>query len=296
MTNQTILVTGGTGFLGSHIVKRLIDEKFNVIAVKRSTSDCSRLQSVSRQVTFYDLDYLDSLTRIFQENAVDIIIHCATNYGRSSVPPTEIIKANILLPLELLQLAKTYQVKSFINTDTFLDRKVSNYSLSKKQFLEWLTLYSKELTCINIALEHFYGPFDGSSKFISKVILDLLKNVDSIDLTQGEQKRDFTYIDDVVNAFVKLVEFSNKTSKGLHYCELGTGQTIEIRELVELIKKLTGNNITKLNFGAIPYRENEVMESHIDNSMLLSLLWQPQVSLVEGLKHTINMERNFLGL
>lgn len=287
---KTILLTGGTGFLGSHIVKRLINENFNVIVVKRSSSKLFRLESVVDKVVFYDIDFI-YLDKIFQDNIIDIIVHCATNYGRSFIPPTDIIQANLFLPLELLQLAKAYHLKSFINTDTLLDKRVNSYSLSKKQFLDWLTLFSKDLTCVNVALEHFYGPFDDRSKFVSKIILDLLNNVDCIELTPGEQKRDFIYIDDVVDAFLKLIEFSLNIPKGLYCYEIGTGKTIKIRDLVKLINTLTGNKVTQLKFGSLPYRENEIMDSYVDLSMLLKLGWQPKVSLIEGLKYTIQMER-----
>jgi len=289
--SKTILLTGGTGFLGSHLAKRLVYEGFDVIIIKRSTSKLSPLESIINQVRFYDLDSID-IEKIFQENVIDIIIHCATNYGRFAVPPTDIIQANLFLPLKILQIAENYPVKTFINTDTILDKRVSYYSLSKKHFLDWLSLFSQKMVCISVALEHFYGPFDDRSKFVSKIILDLLHEVDFIDLTLGEQKRDFIYIDDVVEAFMTLVNFSFDVPNNLYRYEIGTGKNIEIREFVQTVKTMTGNKVTRLNFGMLPYRENEIMESHVDISMLSRLGWQPQISLVEGLKYTIDQERS----
>jgi nucleoside-diphosphate-sugar epimerase len=292
--SKTILLTGGTGFLGSHLAKRLVYEGFDVIIIKRSTSKLSKLsplESIINQVRFYDLDSID-IEKIFQENVIDIIIHCATNYGRFAVPPTDIIQANLFLPLKILQIAENYPVKTFINTDTILDKRVSYYSLSKKHFLDWLYLFSQKMVCISVALEHFYGPFDDRSKFVSKIILDLLHEVDFIDLTLGEQKRDFIYIDDVVEAFMTLVNFSFDVPNNLYRYEIGTGKNIEIREFVQTVKTMTGNKVTRLNFGMLPYRENEIMESHVDISMLSRLGWQPQISLVEGLKYTIDQERS----
>jgi len=289
--SKTILLTGGTGFLGSHLAKRLVYEGFDVIIIKRSTSKLSPLESIINQVRFYDLDSID-IEKIFQENVIDIIIHCATNYGRFAVPPTDIIQANLFLPLKILQIAENYPVKTFINTDTILDKRVSYYSLSKKHFLDWLYLFSQKMVCISVALEHFYGPFDDRSKFVSKIILDLLHEVDFIDLTLGEQKRDFIYIDDVVEAFMTLVNFSFDVPNNLYRYEIGTGKNIEIREFVQTVKTMTGNKVTRLNFGMLPYRENEIMESHVDISMLSRLGWQPQISLVEGLKYTIDQERS----
>jgi CDP-paratose synthetase len=289
--SKTILLTGGTGFLGSYLAKRLVYEGFDVIIIKRSTSKLSPLESIINQVRFYDLDSID-IEKIFQENVIDIIIHCATNYGRFAVPPTDIIQANLFLPLTILQIAENYPVKTFINTDTILDKRVSYYSLSKKHFLDWLSLFSQKMVCISVALEHFYGPFDDRSKFVSKIILDLLHEVDFIDLTLGEQKRDFIYIDDVVEAFMTLVNFSFDVPNNLYRYEIGTGKNIEIREFVQTVKTMTGNKVTRLNFGMLPYRENEIMESHVDISMLSRLGWQPQISLVEGLKYTIDQERS----
>jgi len=289
--SKTILLTGGTGFLGSHLAKRLVYEGFDVIIIKRSTSKLSPLESIINQVRFYDLDSID-IEKIFQENVIDIIIHCATNYGRFAVPPTDIIQANLFLPLKILQIAENYPVKTFINTDTILDKRVSYYSLSKKHFLDWLSLFSQKMVCISVALEHFYGPFDDRSKFVSKIILDLLHEVDFIDLTLGEQKRDFIYIDDVVEAFMTLINFSFDVPNNLYRYEIGTGKNIEIREFVQTVKTMTGNKVTRLNFGMLPYRENEIMESHVDISMLSRLGWQPQISLVEGLKYTIDQERS----
>lgn len=289
--SKTILLTGGTGFLGSHLAKRLVYEGFDVIIIKRSTSKLSHLESIINQVRFYDIDWID-IEKIFQENVIDLIIHCATNYGRFAVPPTDIIQANLFLPLKILQIAENYPVKTFINTDTILDKRVSYYSLSKKHFLDWLYLFSQKMVCISVALEHFYGPFDDRSKFVSKIILDLLHEVDFIDLTLGEQKRDFIYIDDVVEAFMTLINFSFDVPNNLYRYEIGTGKNIEIREFVQTVKTMTGNKVTRLNFGMLPYRENEIMESHVDISMLSRLGWQPQISLVEGLRYTIDQERS----
>lgn len=289
--SKTILLTGGTGFLGSHLAKRLVYEGFDVIIIKRSTSKLSPLESIINQVRFYDIDWID-IEKIFQENVIDLIIHCATNYGRFAVPPTDIIQANLFLPLKILQIAENYPVKTFINTDTILDKRVSYYSLSKKHFLDWLYLFSRKMVCISVALEHFYGPFDDRSKFVSKIILDLLHEVDFIDLTLGEQKRDFIYIDDVVEAFMTLVNFSFDVPNNLYRYEIGTGKNIEIREFVQTVKTMTGNKVTRLNFGMLPYRENEIMESHVDISMLSRLGWRPQISLVEGLRYTIDQERS----
>jgi len=287
---QTILLTGGSGFLGSNLLRRLVADGHDLILLKRSKSDLSRISSVLSSITAYNAD-TQNLTSIFEKHKIDTIVHCATNYGRGNQPPTEIIEANLTLPLQLVQLAAKHGVRSFINSDTILDKQVSYYSLSKRQFLDWLSYFASNLVCVNVALEHFYGPFDDPSKFVTRIIQDLLRGVPQIDLTPGKQKRDFIYIDDVVHAYSKIITFTHAVDPGLHKFEVGSHLKMEIREFVELVAKLTGNKKTILNFGALPYRKNEVMESSVDTSALEALGWNPRITIEEGIEKTIYEER-----
>jgi nucleoside-diphosphate-sugar epimerase len=94
------------------------------------------------------------------------------------------------------------------------------------------------MKCFNVVLEHFYGPGDDTSKFVTWVIRELLTNVDHIDLTLGEQKRDFIYIDDVVSAFIAIIENESRFKKGFHQFEVGTNNLIEIRQFVNTVKNM----------------------------------------------------------
>lgn len=287
---SSILLTGGTGYLGSNLLRHLVRGGHHVTLLKRSFSNCTRIAEYVPFVKSYDLN-VTSLEQIFGENQFDCVLHCATNYGRREESAGNIIAANLLLPLQLLELSVSHKVKTFINTDTLLDKRVSAYSLSKRQFVSWLEHFSTGLSCINVALEHFYGPFDDDSKFASHIVHSLIKNVETIDLTLGEQKRDFVYIDDVVAAFIKIIEFSASASKGFHSFEVGSGTLIRIRDFAELARTISGNTKTVLNFGALPYRTNEVMVSKVDISSLAALGWQAQVSVREGLIRTFAAER-----
>ena len=287
-----ILLTGGTGFLGSNLLARLVG-KHSVIVLKRSFSDTGRIKHLLKKVRTYDIDRVP-VKEVFDANKIDLVIHCATNYGRSSVPFTEITGANLILPLHLIQESREHGVAAFINTDTILDKGVSAYSLSKSQFVDWMKQFAESLICIDMALEHFYGPFDDRSKFVAKIILDLLNRVERIELTPGRQKRDFIYIEDIVSAFERVIDFTRSAAKSFYRFEVGTAQTIEIRDFVQMAKTLAGNTTTHLDFGALPYRGNEVMESRVDISALLALGWKPQTPLQKGLKETIQLEEKAL--
>jgi len=287
---KTILLTGGTGFLGSNLLHELVLRNMRVILLLRSSSNTGRISSVLDRVIPVNIDAV-ALDKIFQTEKIDIILHCATNYGRKEVDPISLLEANLILPLKLLQLGRKANISCFINTDTLLDKRISYYSLSKSQFKEWLKVYSSHITCINIALEHFYGPQDDQSKFVTYIIRNILSGVDAIDLTKGDQKRDFIYIDDVVSAFMKIIWHSYSLHGGFINYEIGTTQVISIREFVTMVKNIARNERTELNFGAVPYRENEVMESRVDITEIRKLNWAPRFTLEEGLEKTIALER-----
>jgi len=117
----------------------------------------------------------------------------------------------------------------------------------------------------------------------------MLKNVQSIDLTEGKQKRDFIYIDDVVDVYVLLLE-KYKNFKSFTDLDVGTGSQIELKEFIlkiyNEVKKIKNIN-TQLNFGALPYREGEFMEINENVKPLYELGWKPKTSLDEGIKNTI---------
>lgn len=286
-------MTGGTGFLGSALLRSLADRDTELVVLKRSTSDCSRLAGLEGRVRLVDLDRT-RLADVFDGHSFDAIVHCATNYGRADVPPTEIVEANLTLPLRLLQLAHERGVRTFVNSDTILDKRVNHYSLSKAQFVDWLGEYADRLTCINVALEHFYGPGDDPSKFVTQVLRALLRGEPVIEFTPGEQRRDFVYIDDVVQAFVTVLDRLAGRPNGLHRVEIGSGQSVRIVDFVRLAQRLAGGEGTRLVFGALDYRPHEVMESRADLAVLSQLGWVPCVTLEDGLRSTIEGERRLL--
>lgn len=286
----TIWVTGGTGFLGSHIVQRLSSSGYAITILKRTSSIISRLEGIRGLVSFLDWDR-DNLGKHMCANPPEVIIHCATDYGRGPSSRSEIVETNLLLPLKLLDLAIQSGVKAFINTDTFLDKGVSAYSLSKKHFRDWLAASATHIACVNVVLEHFYGSGDDPTKFVTHIVRNLLGDIPEIPLTPGLQYRDFVHIDDVVEAFALIEASAREYSVGFHEFEIGTGTTISIRDFVSLVKELTGNTKTELRFGAIPYRENEVMTATINLTQIRQLGWQPKIDLRTGLANMIQEER-----
>jgi nucleoside-diphosphate-sugar epimerase len=288
--SKTLLLTGATGFLGSRMVQRLVERNADVVALVRTSSNTARLANVLDRIRLHDVDRTP-VRQLFEETPIDTIVHCATDYGRQTPPsPSGMLAANVMLPLTLLEHGTAHGVRRFINTDTTLERRVSAYARSKKQFVEWLEGFSTQICCVNVELEHFYGPLDDPSKFIARLISDFLRGAVEIELTAGEQLRDFIYVDDVVDAYERVLTFAEDAGPGMHRFEVGSGATIRIRDLVTLIQRLTQNTTTKLKFGAVPYRANEVMESKVDNARIRALGWNPATALNDGIARTIQSE------
>lgn len=294
-SSQTFFVTGATGYLGSNLVRTLIARGHRVFCLRRKTSNLVRLQSLEAQIGWVELETLNP-REFFTHTNIDCIIHCATDYGRKVVDPSQIVEANLMLPLKLLQGAANCGVPVFINTDTILDKGINNYSLSKAQFAEWLASYSDKIVGVNLALEHFYGPGDDPTKFTTYIIQSLLAGQDCIKLTAGAQKRDFIYVEDVVEAILSIAALAGSMQRAYYRFEVGSGRSVTIREFVDLVKTLSGNSTTLLDYGALPYRKGEVMETVPDITGITALGWRAQTSLEDGLKKTILMEREASGL
>jgi CDP-paratose synthetase len=286
---QTLILTGGTGYLGSHLLKKILDQGFRVILLKRSSSETERLSPLLDRVISIDIDHQD-LENVFAKYCPWSILHLATQYSCGLEDYSKIVGSNLEFPLKLLNLAKKYGVKSFINIDTSLAWDTSPYALSKKQLVSWLKVFSAPVKCVNIVLENFYGPFEGSNKFVSMVIRAILSGSNHLGLTAGDQSRDFIYIDDVVAAILTLLNQLGEMPQEWNSFEVGSGESVTIKQLVYKIADLTPDCKTRFDFGAVPYRPNEPMETRANLSAILKLGWSPKVSLADGLAETIRLE------
>lgn len=279
---KTILITGINGYLGSHLAKALSTEYY-IIGLEYSLENLFRIADCNYKV-YSANDGISDI--VFTEQTIDIVLHTATFYGKNNEDYIQMFDTNLYSPFNLLDKAIKYNCQLFVNTDTVLDRFVSTYALTKRQFQEWLYLRENEIKVINMQLEHFYGPGASPTNFLTFMIKKLKNDEPQIDLTLGEQQRDFIYIDDVVTAYLTVIAKQVQLTESYSSFQVCTNQLISIKELMNLLKKLT-NSKSKLNFGAMPYRENELMHSETNNAELLNIGWKPQYNIKEGLQKTI---------
>lgn len=279
--------------MGSKLVLALLKKNKKVIVLKRSFSNTRRLTAKIKEIKFYNVDEI-KLSLPFEQNKIDCIIHTATCYGRKNESKSNILDANLNFPLKILDLAHFFNVNTFINTDTMLYDYTNDYTLSKKQFLEWGKLASNKINFINMRIEHIYGPDDDESKFVTWLIREFIRKKTKINLTKGEQNRDFIYIDDVVSAYMAVLKNIKKFHEFVSF-DIGSGKLINIKSFVLLVRRILENKFnfksdTILDFGAIPYRKNEFYEIKEDLKWIYSTGWRTKIDLNLGLKKTIDFE------
>ncbi len=298
-----ILITGGTGFLGSTLLRNCMMNGHSMVLVTRENSNCSRIADCISSVQICGNSTEELESAFSKSEQIDVVLHCATSYGRHHDMLTDICASNVQFPLKLLELSLKHQVKAFINTDSFFNsdigfvdfvsenRYLQKYTLSKRHFLEWgkLAIRSQSLVFVNMKLEHIYGESDNKSKFVPQIIDKCLSNAPFIDLTFAEHFRDFIYIEDVVAAYELIIKLIDGFSPGYHQFGVGKGRATRVRDFVEMVKAITKSEIL-LNFGALANRGVEYPYSAADISSLSALGWSPSYDDESGVRRYIDQE------
>lgn len=287
-----ILLTGATGFLGSHLLESFVSQGFDVIILKRSTSNTWRINHLLNKIKSYNLDQV-SLGIVFKEVNPTIIIHTACSYGRSNESIVDIVNTNLVFGLQLMEEGIKNNVKTFINTDSLLPKNVNDYSLSKGQLSDWLQKYAEQIQVVNLKIEHMYGPGDDKKKFIPWLVNQLLNCNDDILLTSGIQKRDFIHIDDVVTAYNVVLEKA-PTLEQWNEFDVGSNSFTEVKDVVlQIARKIehirTNSIVSRLKFGALSYRPNDCMEPCLNNKSLVKLGWNHTTNVHEGIGNYVDI-------
>lgn len=288
-----MLLTGATGFLGSHLLSNFLHRNHQIFITKRASTNLDRLFRRFGELEAWGTEKADLEKFFLTHPDIDAIVHAATDYGRNSISPASTFWANEAFPITLIELAMHYNIGLFINIDTFFNSRkgtykhLAAYALSKRHFQEWGQYCSTTGTIefINLRLFHLYGPGDALNKFVPDMARRCLAG-DEIDLTDGEQKRDFIHINDAVAAIITVLERAPKRGLGYRHYDVGTGAPMRIRDFVETMNKLCGSK-ARLNFGALPTRKGEFQNTRAHAENLRALGWTPRVEIEEGIKSVI---------
>lgn len=272
-----IILTGSSGYLGRHLIKRLLSRNDDLLCILRRQSDF--IDSMKDKLSFAYIDDND-LVETFEKFNANAVFHLACSYEVAGNNESDILNSNFLLPLGLLFKLK---VSKHLFISTSLPKYLNAYTLSKNHLSEWGKYYSDKygFDFYTILLENFYGEDEPQNRFIPCVIKKL-KNNEDIDLTEGTQRRDFIYVKDAINGLVKILDCN---LKGYHDIPLGSGDWVSIKELIEYLKTVT-NSKSILNFGALEKRKNEP-ESIADLALMHSIGFEVEYDWKLGMKKIV---------
>lgn len=304
---EMIFITGANGFIGSHLTRRLVKSNKEVHILIKKDADIKRLKEIQNKIIIHQGDLTEEKTihRILNKVKPKKIFHLGSlvNPERNINLFSDMIKINLIGTLNLLKAIKNLNIDCFINTGTCEEygngkapfkesqtpKPVSPYSFSKVASTKLAQTYHVITKKPIITLRPFltYGPNQSPYLIIPSLINKALKN-ENFNMTKGEQTRDIIFVDDVVDAYIKASESKEAIGKIIN---VGTGKETKVRDLAEKIIELTKSE-TQIKFGALPYREGEVMHFFADTSKVKKLLnWEAKISLTKGLKKTIDWYR-----
>lgn len=305
-----VLVTGGAGFIGSHLVDRLIQEGHEVVVVDNLST--GKRRNLNRAARFFKLDIQSwRLERVFRNERPNVVMHLAAQMDvRKSVEdPVFDAQVNVLGTLNVLQQAVRHGVRKVVFSssggaiygeqeiypaaESHVTRPLSPYGISKLCGEQYLSYYQRVsgLQMVNLRYANVYGPRqdpDGEAGVVAIFIQKLLNNEQAIVNGNGRQTRDFIYVEDVVEANLAVM---GQETQGTY--NVGTGEETSINDVLRILVGHTNSTCKELHG---PAKHGEQVRSVIDASKIRQeLSWEPRTELNEGLKRTIDYFRERMG-
>jgi len=311
LRDKKVLVTGAAGFIGSHLVEALVKKAAKVKAFVHynSKTSCGSISLLDKEIRnnieicYGDLRELDTLKKVISKS--DFVFNLAALVGipYSYLHPHEVVMTNIIGTLNLLTAARDAGVKKFVQTstsevygspdrvpikETSTLKPQSPYSASKigSDAIALSFYYSFGLPVAIVRPFNAYGPRQSARAVIPTIICQALLG-DTLRLGAIYPRRDFTYVEDIVEGFIKIAESGSSVGEVIN---IGTGKDVSIGEAVKLIGNILVKRLQILQDSKrIRPKKSEVIRLRADNSKARKLLnWGPKFSLEEGLKKTID--------
>jgi UDP-glucose 4-epimerase len=298
-----VLVTGAAGFIGSHLVRRLVTAGAEVNVVLKKEAAPWRIQDIIDQLTVFECDITDypSLQNTLSSLQPQIVFHLSAHVDvtRSWEFVHSLVLHNIQGTINIITALKDTGFKSFVYagsseeygnlpsplSESQRESPISPYSFSKLSGTLFCQMAARTFDLPITVLRFFptYGPYQEGSMLIPAAIRELLAGRE-FRMTHGEQRRDFIYVDDVVEAFLRVAACEKTAGEVFN---VGTGVPRKVKEVIDIITKQIGKECSVLR-GAIPCRKGEGDECYSNNQKLLDVIgWAPEISLEEGLAITV---------
>ena len=302
-----ILVTGGAGFIGSHIVDRLISEGHEVSVIDNLST--GRIENLNRKAEFYKMDIVSPrIEKVFKKERPELICHLAAQMDvrKSVADPAYDAQTNIIGMLNLLENGMRYGTRRVIfastggavygeggpipTPETCPPGPVSPYGISKLTGEHYLFFYNVTYGLSYVALRYanVYGPRQdpfGEAGVVAIFAQKLLKNEQPVINGNGMQTRDYVYVDDVVDAVSSAI-YSDISD----ILNVGTGIETSVNQLFRLLVEITGSSAREV-YG--PAKKGEQARSCLSYDKIKKALeWEPKVPLQEGLSRTVAFFRD----
>jgi UDP-glucose 4-epimerase len=272
-----VLITGITGFLGSHIAENLVANNIQVIGLKRKNSNIWRCQEFATKIIWIDIDNEGLFKEELTKHSFDTIIHGAWIGVESNDRDNWILQSkNIQFLVELLDIAKEVGVEKFIFLGSQAEYGNIDGKISEEEKTLALNAYgSIKLACLEIVktfcntnnvnwvwlrLFSLFGEKENQNWLIPSLVQSMLNNK-QMDFTPGEQKYAYLYVNDFSSIMNKIITMSIRS--GIY--NICSNKTRTIKSLIEDIRNLV-NPKFGLNFGALNYRDNQSM--HMEGDIL----------------------------
>lgn len=293
MINKKVILTGATGFIGSHVVKELLKNNYTVAILCRNNSSLSLLKDFEDKIRVYKthLD-VEEIIASLKEFQPDYVIHLASLFiaSHEKNQVMDLLNSNITYGSLVLEAMKECGISNLINTGTswqHYNNEVYNpvclYAATKEAFEKIIDYYVLALgfKCLTLTIFDSYGPYDNRGKLVSLLKEFSIKET-LLQLSPGEQKIDLTHVDDISKAYVKALEHLEGINPGTHInYGVCTGRSLSLKEVIRIFQEETGYRVN-VKWGAKPYRFREVMEPWSSYKVLPN--WQSTVSFEEGVK------------
>lgn len=298
-----VLLTGGAGFIGSHVVDSLLENGYQVVVVDNLST--GSLRNLNLRAKFYEIDICDpKLEKVFAQERPDYVNHHAAqiNVRHSVTEPMHDARVNILGSLNILESSIRYEVKHFLYISSagavygepeYLPcdeehpiRPLSPYGASKYAVELYLYLYRQNygLNYSVLRYPNVYGPRQdphGEAGVVAIFSEKILKGAQVVINGTGEQQRDFVYVDDCVRANLSAMDKGD----GQVY-NLGSGLGTSVNDIFAHLKEITGYAKDPVHG---PPKPGEVFKIYLDATKARKELgWEPTVALKEGLSKTVH--------
>jgi|GEM_PF-77423 nucleoside-diphosphate-sugar epimerase/GT2 family glycosyltransferase len=298
---RRVLITGGAGFIGSHLVRACLREGWQVAVLYQPENGIAQIQEVLSQIDAYPvIGKSGEVIEIFRKFRPELVFHLASVFisdHKTEDVPT-LIDANVAFGAQILESMAQHKTPYLINTGTswqhFEDDEynpVNLYAATKQAFEDILQYYveATPLKAITLKLYDTYGPADPRPKLFN-LLERTAQEKTQLKMSPGEQLIDIVYIDDVVDAFIAAAKrlFEGKVDRHEIYA-ISSGRPIQLRDLVNIYKAITGYELD-LIWGGRPYRGREVMVPWTGGKHLPD--WSPKISLEQGIKNCKGTQTN----